>query len=822
METLLQDLRFAGRTLLKRPAFTFIAVLTLALGIGANTAIFSVVNSVLLADLPFGNPERLTVVWASNPELAKKVGLPDMLPVSPGDFYDWKTAGAFEKMAMMRADRLSLTGEGEPEQLSLVAVTGELFQALGTPALAGRAIQPGDDEGSKPTVVVLSHALWQRRFGGDRSVIGKTVRLDGNPLTVAGVMPPDFVFPRGAEMPSGFGFAAEPDGWYPMAMTPEQRQHRGNRSQVAIGLLKPGTGIGAAQAEMDAISDRIEKAYPEGRGWRSRVEPLREQLVGNVRPALLILLGAVGVVLLVACVNVANLLLAQAAARQKEIAVRTALGAGRVRMVRQLLTESALLALLGGAFGILLAFWGLRALAVWIPDNVPVSSEIPLDGRVLAFALTATFLAGALAGLVPAFQMTRPDLAETLRDGTRAGSGTSRGGRTRSLLVVLETALAVLLVVGAGLLMRSFASLLAVDPGFRPEGVLTLNVALPATKYEERAKRAAFADAVVERLRGIPGVTAAGMVSNLPMSGEENIDAVTIEGAPPPKPDEIPLADYRSVTPGYFEALGVRLLQGRVFNQGDGAQAPLAAVIDQTMAQAYWPDTDPVGKRFSRGLPDDNEEPVWMTVVGVVDNVRHSGLHVDPRPQMYFPQAQSPASSMYFTVRTSRDPEGLIADARAAVFAVDRDQPVTKIRTMEQVVSESLAGRRFNMVLLGIFAGLALVLAAVGIYGITSYSVVQRTREMGLRMALGAQPWTVLALVLREAGKLTALGLAAGLVLALVATRVMSSLLFGVGSTDPTTFAAVAVGLAVVALLAAYMPGRRATQVDPMVALRAD
>jgi putative ABC transport system permease protein len=821
METLLQDLRFAGRTLLKRPAFTFIAVLTLALGIGANTAIFSVVNSVLLAELPFADPERLTMVWASNPELAAKVGLPDMLPVSPGDFYDWKKAGAFEKLAMMRTDRLSLTGEGEPEQLNLVAVTGEFFQALGTPPLAGRAIQPGDD-GSKATVVVLSHAFWQRRFGGDRGVIGRTVRLDGNPMMVAGVMPPDFVFPRGAQMPAGFGFAAEPDGWYPMAMTPEERQHRGNHSQLAIGLLKPGRGIGAAQAEMDAISDRLEQTYPESQGWRSRVEPLREQLVGNVRPALLILLGAVGVVLLVACVNVANLLLAQAAARQKEIAVRTALGAGRGRMVRQLLTESALLALVGGAFGLLLASWGLRALVVWIPDNVPVSSEIPLDGRVLAFALAATFLAGALAGLVPAFQMTRPDLAETLRDGTRAGSGTARGARTRSALVVLETALAVLLVVGAGLLVRSFASLLAVDPGFRPEGVLTMNVALPGTKYPDVAQRAAFAEAVIERLRALPGVTAAGMVSNLPMSGEESIDAVVIEGAPPPKPGEVPLADYRSATPGYFEAMGIRLLQGRLFNPGDGAQAPRVAVIDATMARAYWPGTDPLGKRFRRGLYGDKEKAPWLTVIGVVDNVRHSGLHVEPRPQMYFAQAQSPAGGMYFAVRTGRDPESLIADARAAVFAVDRDQPVTKILTMEQVVFESLAGRRFNMVLLGIFAGLALVLAAVGIYGITSYSVVQRTREMGLRMALGAQPWTVLALVLREAGKLTALGLAAGLALALAATRLMASLLFGVGSADPATFAAVAVGLAAVALLAAYLPGRRATQVDPMVALRAD
>ncbi|HKI01875.1 MAG TPA: ABC transporter permease [Thermoanaerobaculia bacterium] len=823
METLLQDLRFAGRTLLKRPAFTLIAVLTLALGIGANTAIFSVVDSVLLAPLPFRETDRLMVIWESNPELAAKVGFPDKLPVSPATFFDWKTAKAFEKMAMAGAERLSLTGEGEPELLGAVRVSGEFFQVLGTPPLLGRTLLPEDDDDKgKPTTVVLSHALWQRRFGGDRQVVGKTVRLDGNPLTVVGVMPAPFTFPRGAEVPRGYGFAAQPDVWVPMALPPERRQNRGNRGQLAIGLLAPGVTRAVAQAEMSTIGDRVEKEFPDSdKGWRPRVDPLPEQLVGDVRPALLILLAAVGLVLLIACVNVANLLLAQAAARQKEIAVRTALGAGRGRMVRQLLTESALLSLLGAALGLLFAYWGLRAFALWIPEDIPISRTIALDLRILGFTLVVALITGALAGLMPAFQMTRPDLAESLRDGTRAGSGTSRGGRTRNALVVLETAVAVLLVVGAGLLIRSFARLSAVDPGFRPEGVLSLQVLLPESKYPEDAQQSAFTEAVLEKLQALPGVSAAGMVSNLPMSGEENIEGFVIEGRPKPKPEEQPFADYRRVSTRYFETMGVRRVRGRIFSAGDAAKAPHVAVIDETMARAFWPGTDPIGKRFRFGTWENTDEP-WITIVGIVGNVRHSGLHVDPRPQLYIPQAQIGSGSQYFVLRTQGDPKRLTKDARAAVFAVDPDQPVAQVRTMEQRVGESVAGRRFNTVLLGVFAVLALVLAAVGIYGITSYSVAQRTREMGLRMALGAKPGTVLRMVLREAGALALTGLAAGLLLAFAATRVMASLLFGVPATDPATFAGVAAGLALVSFVAAYLPGRRATRVDPMVALRAD
>jgi predicted permease len=453
---------------------------------------------------------------------------------------------------------------------------------------------------------------------------------------------------------------------------------------------------------------------------------------------------------------------------------------------------------------------------------VPIAHQVALDPRILLFTLGVTLLTGALAGLAPALQMTRPDLAESLRDGTRAGSGTSRGGRTRNVLVVLETAVAVLLVVGAGLLVRSFARLTAVDPGFRAEGVLALQVILPEGKYPKAPQRAAFTNALLERLRALPGVTSAGMISSLPVGGDEEIEGLEIEGQPRPKPSEIPLADYRQVSPGYFETLGIRRLAGRVIAGSDAEGSPLVAVVDEALARAYWPGADPLGKRFRTGGFGGAPKQPWVTVVGVVGDVRQSGLQIDPRPQVYVPQAQGATSYQSFVLHAKGDPKALIADARSAVYAIDRDQPVSRVRPMEQILFESLAGRRFNMVLLGVFAGLALVLAAVGIYGITSYSVAQRTREMGLRMALGAQPWTVLMLVLREAGALALIGLAAGIVLAFAATRVMASLLFNTGATDPVTFASVAAALALVSLFAAWVPGRRATQVDPMVAMRAD
>jgi putative ABC transport system permease protein len=546
-------------------------------------------------------------------------------------------------------------------------------------------------------------------------------------------------------------------------------------------------------------------------------------MVGDVRPALLILLGAVTVVLLIACLNVANLSLAQALTRQKEIAVRTAMGAQRGRLIRQLLTESVLLSAVGGALGLIVAFWGLRAFAGWLPANIPVPVEIAVDARILAFTCGVILVTGLLAGLVPAFQTTRPDLSKTLREGTRGNSAAAPSRWIRSGLVVVEVAFAAVLVIAAGLLIRSFARVTSVDPGFRAENVLALEVVLPESKYP-REQRASFQNSVLERLGSLPGVTAAGGVSNMPMSGEENIEGLNIEGRPAPKPDDFPLADFRSATPGYFEALGIQLLRGRVFEVRDTDQSPPVAVIDETMVKAYWPDEDPIGKRFRLGPPPEvnpgAEAEPWITIVGIVRNVRHSGLHIEARPQMYMPHAQAPRGQMTFMVHSQSDPKLLVNQARSAIYGVDRDQPVSKVQTMESVVAESVAGRRFNMILLGVFAALALVLASVGIYGVTAYSVSQRTREMGLRMALGAQPGQVLRMVVREAGALAVAGIFAGLVLGLLATRLMASLLFGIGTTDPGTFTSVSLALALVTVAAAWLPGRKATRVDPMVALR--
>jgi len=828
MAHLAQDFRFAARSLLRQPGLALAAVLTLALGIGGNTAIFSVVDSVLLTPPPFHEPGRLVVIWASNPELARASKLEDELAPSPGAFYDWqRESRSFQHMALFLPDKMRLTGN-QPEEVEAIRVTGDFSSILGTPPLLGRSIQPADDAPGQPTVALLSYDWWQRRFGGDPRVVNTKVVINGLPLTVIGVMPPRFAFPRGSEMPAAFGFPNAPDAWVPMAMPVAMRTDRVTRFFVGLGRLRPGVAMGAADRELKAISQGLAQRFPEtDKGWTTRLVPITEQMVGDVRPALLVLWGAVGLVLLIACANVANLLLARAASRQREIALRTAIGAGRGQLVRQLLTESGLLSLLGGALGVALAAASLRAFAATVPPQLRGAADFSLSGRALAFTLVLCVAATTLAGLVPALQMTRPDLAQSLRDGARAGAG-AKSRRTRGALVVAEIGLAVLLLVGAGLLLRSFVRLLAVDPGFHTAKVLTFEVNLPLDTPPPRI--VAYYDRAVERLQALPGVAAAASVSELPLSGPESVTGILPEGQPvPPDPAQVRQADWHKVTPEYFAAMEIPLHRGRLLGAGDGAGKPAVAVIDDLMAQACWPGQDPVGKRFRTGRtqsPANDPMHPWIRVVGVVGTVRHTGLHAEPRPQMYRLLGQTPDPLMPYqdviVVRTKGDPAALAGPIRAAMREVDPAQPIANVRTLERVVSDSVASRRLNLLLLGLFAGLALALAAVGIYGVTAYSVTQRTRELGLRMALGSPPRGVLNLVLKEAGALAILGVVVGLAAAFALTRLMASLLYGIGSTDPLTFAAVSLGLTLIALLAAYLPGRRATRVDPIIALKTE
>ncbi len=818
---LLGDLRFAARNLAKQPGLAIVAVLTLALGIGANTALFSVIDSVLLTPPPFREPGQLIVAWGSNPELARAVGLPDKIPISNGDFYDWQSGvPSFRHLAMLRSDRVNLTGQGEPEQLEAVRVSGDFFTVLGTPAALGRTLQPADDRIGKATAAVLSHGFWQRKFGGDPRIVGRQVSLSGMPVAIVGVMPAGFAFPRGGEMPAGFGFTGEPDLWMPQALTAEARQNRGSHNAIAIGRLKPGATVAGADAELKTVAARIAQTHADtNQGWSAKVLTMSEQLVGDIRAALLVLWGAVGFVLLIACANVASLLLARAASRQREIALRTAIGAGRGRLIGQLLTESGLLALVGGVLGVAFAALGLRAFALFLPAELAGAGNLSLSLRVLGWTALLCLVTCVLAGLAPALQLSRPDLASSLREGSRGSAGSGRSRRTQRGLVVAEVALAVLLLVGAGLLLRSFAQLLAVYPGFNAAHALSLEIDLPDDRYT-KPQRAAFFARLLDRVAGLPGVTATGAVSGLPMQGED-INGLTLEGRPAPTPDKPYLADSRQATPGYIEAMGIPLRQGRLFVATDTADSPKVALVDEVLARTYWPGENPLGKRFKNGGAKDPKIP-WITVVGVVGSVRNSGLHVEPRPQMYQPESQAPSASMAIVLRTTGDPESLATAARAAVHEIDRDQPVSNVKTLGRLVTDSVASRRFTLLLLGLFAGLALTLSGVGIYGVTAYSVVQRTREMGLRMALGSQPGQVLGLVMGEAALLVGLGVLLGLGAAVGLTRVMSTLLYGVGTTDPSTFAAVALGLFLIALAAACLPGMRATRVDPMVALRGE
>ena len=810
MEILWHDLRFAIRTLVKKPGFTFVLVLALALGIGANTAIFSVVNAVLLRPLPYKQADRLVWIWGTNP-------LNDIEheTASAPDYNDWKTQGqSFEEMGGFANTRLTLTGSGEPERYDGAYVTDGFFEVLGVQPAIGRTFTPEEDKPNSSRVVVLSHGLWQRRFGGDPGIIGQAITINGNPVTVVGVMPADFKHPRPESN-------RKAEMWMPLQVDYAKAGRRADYLGV-IARLKPGVAIEQARAEMTTIAAQLEQQYAAtNSGWGTIVLPLHERFVGDVRPVLVVLLGAVGFLLLIACANVANLLLARAAARQKEMAIRTALGARRGRIVRQLLTESVLLAVVGGGLGLLLALWGIEALVALAPGDIPRLNEVSLDARVLLFTFGVSLVTGVMFGLFPALQAANPNLNETLKEGGRGTTEGGRGGRARRILVVAEIALALVPLVGAGLMVKSFVRLQEVDPGFNPERVLAVEVYLPGTTYKEGQQATAFYQQLLTRVQNLPGVEAASAIDTLPLSGGGNVIAFYVEGHLPALTDKTPDAEYRIVTPEYFQTMGIPLLRGRYLSEQDGPKTPQSFVINDTLARRYFGDEDPIGKRMNLGSP---QQPAWYTVVGIVQDTRHEGLDAEPYPQMYAVNTQVPRRSMVLVARTAGDPAKMIPSIRSTVAEMDSTLALNNARTMAQVISQSIARPRFNMMLMSLFAVVALLLAGVGIYGVMAYSVSQRTHEIGVRMALGASSADVLRMVVRQGMGLTLVGVGIGLAGAFVITKLIASLLSGllfqVGAHDPLTFVGIALLLALVALAACLIPARRATKVDPMVALR--
>jgi predicted permease len=799
LENLLHDLRYGFRMLLKRPGFTSVAVVTLALGIGANTAIFSVVNAVLLRPLPFTDPDRLALFYGTN----RQMGFSGPWAVCDPDYPDWKTQSEeFGQIAAYQQRPFNLTGVGDPERLQGSASDAGLFSLLGVHPALGRAFTEEEERPGHDDVVVIGKKLWQRRFGSDPSALGSVVRLDGKSRTVIGVMPSGFEFPNQTEV------------WTPLVLTSDCS----NSFNQVVARLKPGVPLKQAQEELGVIFRRMSERHSQ-RDAESEMTlmPLQEFVVANTRPVLLVLLGAVGLVLLIACANVANLLLARAAGRQREMAIRRALGASRWRIVSQLLVESIILAVLGGALGVLVAVWSLEGLLAFLPPAVPRADSIGIDVWVLAFALAASLVSGIIFGLVPALHSSRTDLSRSLKEGERSVSDSRGRRRVRGILVISEFALAMVLLVSAGLLIRSFIRLIEVKPGFDPRNVLTMNVILPSTRYSKPADMATFYRTAIERFQNVPGVRAAGAVFGLPLGDMSVRGDFTVEGQPPPAAGVT--ASKLVVSSGYFRAMGIPLVSGRFFTDADTDKTNHVVIISENLAEMFWPGEDPIGKHLHPGF---RSKPM-CTVAGVVGNVRQNGFAKNAPLAIYMPDTQAPVfllDAAAFVVRTEGDPQPLANTFRRELQAVDKELPLYDVRTMEQLVSRSVSEPRFNMILLAVFAGLALALASIGIYGVMSYSVAERTREIGIRMAMGAQTDDVLKLVLKQGTMLIVMGLGLGLAASFALTRVISTFLFGVGATDPATFAGIALLLCGVALLACYIPARRATKVDPMVALR--
>ena len=806
---MMNDLQYGLRMLWKHKSVSGIALLTLALGIGVNSAIFSVVNAVVLRPLPYPESERLIVVWGN----LHKTGLEE-IEISALEFQDFQQqCQAFEQIAAYAIQGLNLTGVDQPERVRGATVSANLFPTLRVQPQLGRNFTVDEDSAGNDAVVILGDSLWQRRFGGDPSVINKTVQLDGRTLTVIGVMPANFHFPD-----------RDTEAWIPLAFTPDllEENNRGSHFLNVIGRLKSGVTPSQAQADLDTVTTRLSQEHVSTYrgGFSASIRSLHEELVGNLRRAMLVLLGAVGLVLLIACANVAHLRLASATSRYREFAIRAALGANRARVVRQFMTESLLLSFIGGALGLTLAVWVVRALVFLMPKDTPRLEEIKLDYRVVLFTLGTSLLTGIVFGLAPSFQAARTNLNDVLKEAGRGGDA-SRRLKLRNLLVVSEFALSLVLLIGAGLMVKSLLRLQEVKPGFDSANLLTMRIALPSSKYETFTKSQTFFQQFLDQLEARPEVESVGAINLLPFGGGGGDRSFSIQDQPTASGHARPDEQVRFVTPGYFRAMSIPLLSGRDFTRRDLPDTPQVAIVNSAFARKFWPNDNALGKRISF----QNNNPKWYEIVGVVGNVKHRGLDIQDHAEIYIPAfqplfADGNVPALYLAVRTKSDPLLLAPAMRSEVAALDRDQPIYSLMTMDQRISDSIAPRRFNMFILGLFAALALVLAAIGIYGIMAFSVVQRTHEIGVRMALGASTGDVLTLVMRNGFKLALIGIIVGLVAAFAATRVLSSLLYEVSARDPLIFVLDAILLAMAALLACYIPARRATKVDPLVALR--
>ena len=802
MTNLRQDLRYGLRMLLKNPGVTLIIVMTLGLGIGANTAIFSVANAVLLRRLPYPDSDQLAWLWVDN----RGEGIREDITSWP-NFIDWREQNrVFQEIAAVREQKFNLTGTGEPEELRGALVSANFFELMRSSPLRGRGFTADEEQEGRDSVVVISDALWQRRFGGDANIIGKTLTLDGQRYNIIGITASGFQFPNKTEL------------WKPLTA---DAQVRGNRSLFwlpVIGRLKPGVMQAQAQAEMDNIARRLEKQYPDSNtGFGINVVLMHEQMVGKIRPALRVLLGAVVCVLLIACANVASLLLAQGAARQKEIAIRVALGAARWRVLRQLLTESLLLALLSGALGLLVAQWGVRTLVALGPGDLPRIENIGVDGRALLFTLGISLVIGVVFGLSPALQALTLGLNEVLKEGERGGTRLS-SQRTRAALVIAEIALALPLLLGAGLLLKSSWHLQQVNLGFNAERVLKARLKLPESKYREGVAVANFYQRLTERLNVIPGVQSAGAISNVLLNKVHNSGGIAIEGRPAPDGPR-PELPIDSISPDYFQVMGMQIVQGRPLTLQDKREGTPITVVNETMARRFWPNEDPIGKRIT--FDELGPQARWLTVVGVVRDSMRQGIDQGIRIECFLPHAQEPVRAMEMVIRTTSDPLTMTRAVREAVWSLDKDLALSEIETVEQMLGKQAAPRRFNLLLLGSFALIALVLAAVGIYGVMAYSVAQRTSEIGIRLALGAQTSDILKLVMKQGMLLAIIGLVIGLLAAFALTWLLGTLLFGVSATDPLTFAVTPLLLLSIVLLACLIPARRAAKVDPLITLRA-